>query len=61
MPQGSVLGLLLLLIYINYLSEVVESSVRLFADDRPTMLFVLVDDIEKATLTQNSDLYALKL
>ena len=47
------------LIYINDLPEVVESSVRLFADD--TTLFVIVDDIEEATLTQNGDLYALKL
>lgn len=38
-PQGSVLGLLLFLIYINDLVDYTESLSRLFADD--TSLFVL--------------------
>ena len=36
-PQGSILGLLLLLIYINDLSNALSSNHRLFADD--TSLF----------------------
>jgi hypothetical protein len=37
-PQGSVLGLLLFVFYINDLPAVVESEAYLFADDTPKYL-----------------------
>ena len=46
-PQGSVLGPLLFLIYINDLSKIIQSSqIRMFADD--TCLFVTNKDRELA-------------
>ena len=32
-PQGSMLGLLLLLVYVNDIPEYIDSEVRMFADD----------------------------
>ena len=41
--QGSIIGTLLLLIYINYLSSYLSSNVKLFADD--ARLFSVIHDI----------------
>ena len=51
-PQGSVLGPLLFLIYINDLTENISSNMRLFADD--SSLFIKVRDVA-ATQTQLMD------
>ena len=53
-PQGSVLGPLLFLIYINDLTDNIKSKIKLFADD--SSLFLKVKDIEEAQSLLTSDL-----
>ena len=53
-PQGSVLGPLLFLIYINVLENNIKSNVKSFADD--TMLFSIVEDPTTSADELNHDL-----
>ena len=54
LPQGSILGPLLFLIYINDPSEGLSSNAKLFADD--TSLFSVIYDNNTSALELNNDL-----
>ena len=58
-PQGSILGLLFFLIYINVLSYGLKCNVKLFADD--TSIFTVVHDPNAAAVDLNRDLSLINL
>ena len=53
-PQGSNLGPLLFLVFINDIVDEINSSIRLFADD--ASLYIIVDDPLDAAIKLNADL-----
>ena len=54
MPQASILGPLLFLLYINDIVADIQSCIRLFSDD--TILYIIVDNPISAAEMINTDL-----
>ena len=57
-PQGSVLGQLYFLIYINDLPQGLHFDVKLFADN--TSLFSVIHDVDTSSTALNNDLVKIK-
>ena len=58
-PQGSVLGPLFFLVYINDLVENINSDIKLFADD--TSLFSVAENVTRSADELNRDLERVRL
>ena len=57
-PQGSVLGPLLFLVFVNDITGIVTSNIRLFADD--VTLFITVDDPTESSNIINNDMTSIE-